>query len=194
MIRAFIAIEIDPVTVRRIAAAIEQLKARIGAIRWVGAGNFHLTLKFLGNIDESKIEPIGAALADALRPFPRLTINAKGLGVFPNSKRPRVLWVGLVGSQLVSLQAKVQSALTPLGFAPEEKKFTPHLTIGRWRQGERADRTAKQTLVRELGKWSDCEFGATSADEVILFQSDLKPAGAIYHRLKVITLKPDPVP
>lgn len=194
MIRAFIAIEIEAATVRRIAAAIHQLKARIGAIRWVGAGNFHLTLKFLGNIDESKIEPIGAALAETLGPFPRLTINAKGLGVFPNPKRPRVLWVGLVGSELVALQAKVDSALTPLGFAPEEKKFTPHLTIGRWRQGERADRTLEIELGQELGKWSDYEFGATPINDVILFQSDLKPAGAIYRRLKVIALKPDPVP
>lgn len=194
MIRAFIAIEIDAATVRRIAAAIEQLKARIGAIRWVGAGNFHLTLKFLGNIDERSIEPIGVALADALRPFPRLTINAKGLGVFPNPKRPRVIWVGLVGNDLVSLKAKVDLALTPLGFAPEEKHFTPHLTIGRWRQGERADRTAETTLDQELGKWSEHEFGASPINEVILFQSDLKPAGPIYRRLKVVMLQHDLVP
>ena len=190
MIRAFIAVDIAPDTISRITAAIEQLGPRITAIRWVGADNFHLTLKFLGNIDENKIEQIGAALADALRPFPRLTINAKGLGVFPNPRRPRVLWVGLVGNEIVSLQAKVELALTPLGFAPEEKTFTPHLTIGRWRQGERADRTLEQ----ELGKWSDCEFGATSVDEVVLFQSDLKPAGAIYRRLRVVMLNPDPEP
>lgn len=190
MVRAFIAVDIAPDTIKRIAAVIDQLKPRIAAIRWVGAGNFHLTLKFLGNIDESKIEPIGAALADALHLFPRMTINAKGLGVFPNPKRPRVLWVGLVGSQLVSLQAKVESALTPLGFAPEAKSFTPHLTIGRWRQGERADRTLEQ----ELGKWREHEFGVSPIDEVILFQSDLKPAGAIYRRLKVVMLQHDLVP
>jgi len=126
VIRAFIAIEIDPVTASQIAAAIEQLKARSAAIRWVGAGNIHLTLKFLGNIDESKIEPIGAALTDALCPFQRFTINAKGLGVFPNPKRPRVLWVGLVGSRLTELAVVVESALVPLGFAREEKTFTPH--------------------------------------------------------------------
>jgi 2'-5' RNA ligase len=194
VIRAFIAIEIDPVTASQIAAAIERLKPRSAAIRWVGAGNFHLTLKFLGNIDESQIEPIGAALFNALHLFPRLTINAKGLGVFPSMKRPRVLWVGLVGNEIVSLQAKVEWALTPLGFAPEEKKFTPHLTIGRWRHGDRADRTLEKELVQELGRWSDYEFGVTSVDEVILFQSDLKPAGAIYRRLKVVTLKPDLVP
>jgi RNA 2',3'-cyclic 3'-phosphodiesterase len=190
VIRAFIAVEINPATTSRIAATVELLKPRIAAIRWVDAGNFHLTLKFLGNIDESRIEPIGAALTDALRPFPRLTINAKGLGVFPNPKRPRVLWVGLVGSQLVSLQAKVESALTPLGFAPEEKSFAPHLTIGRWRQGARADRTLEQ----ELGKWSELEFGVSPIDEVILFQSDLKPAGAIHRRLKVVMLQHDLVP
>ena len=190
MIRAFIAVEIDSTTARRIAAAIEQLKTRIAAIRWIGTGNFHLTLKFLGNIDESKIEPIGAALVEALQPFPRLTINAKGLGVFPNLKRPRVLWVGLVGNALGSLQATVASALLPLGFAPEEKTFTPHLTIGRWRQGSRAERNLEQ----ELGKWCDYPFGSSPVDEVILFQSELKPAGAIHRRLKVVKLEHDPRP
>ena len=190
MIRAFIAIEIDIATVHRIAAAIDQLKPRINGIRWVAPTNFHLTLKFLGNIDESKIYPIGQALTDALRPFRRFTINAKGLGVFPNVKRPRVLWVGLVGSQLIALAAAVESVLMPLGFAREEKKFSPHLTIGRWRQAERADRALKQ----ELESWTQYDFGATLVDEVILFESVLKPAGAIYNRLKVITLKPDQVP
>jgi 2'-5' RNA ligase len=166
------------------------LTPRLAGVRWVGSDNFHLTLKFLGNIDESQIEPIGAALIEALRPFPRLTINVKGLGVFPNPKRPRVLWVGLVGSRLALLQSKVESALTPLGFAPDEKIFTPHLTIGRWRQGARAERN----LESELGKWCDHEFGTTSMQEVILFQSELKPAGANYHRLKVITLNSDRMP
>ena len=190
MVRAFIAVEFSAATVNRISAAIEQLKPRIVGIRWVAQANYHLTLKFLGNVDESQIETIGQALAEALHPFQRFTINAKGLGVFPNPRRPRVLWVGLVGNEIVSLQAKVGLALTPLGFAPEEKKFTPHLTIGRWRHGE----WTNGTLEQELGRWSDYEFGVSPIDEVILFQSDLKPAGAIYRRLKVVALKPDPMP
>ena len=190
MIRAFIAVEITPPTIERITALIDQLIPRLSKVRWVGPNNFHLTLKFLGNIDESQIEPIGAALTEALRPFPRLTINVKGLGVFPNPERPRVLWVGLVGSGLTLLQSHVESALTPLGIAPDVKTFTPHLTIGRWRQGARTERNLKS----ELAKWCDHEFGATSAHEVILFQSELKPTGAIYHRLKVITLNSDRMP
>ena len=110
MIRAFIAIEFAAATVNRISAAIEQLKPRIVGIRWVAPVNYHLTLKFLGNIDESQIETIGLALADALHPFQRFTINAKGLGVFPSVKRPRVLWVGLVGSPLTTMAVAVEAA------------------------------------------------------------------------------------
>ena len=187
MIRAFIAIEIAPATVQQIAAAIEPLKPRIKGIRWVAPTNFHLTLKFLGNVTESQIEPIGQALTDGLRPFQGSTINAKGLGVFPGVKRPRVLWVGLVGSPLTAVAAVVESALTPLGFARGEKSLTPHLTIGRWRQAQRADRGLEQ----ELENWTRYDFGPTLVDEVILFQSVLKPAGAIYNRLKVVTLEPD---
>ena len=187
MVRAFIAVEFSAATVNRISAAMEQLKPRIVGIRWVAPANYHLTLKFLGNVDESQIETIGHALANALHPFQRFTINAKGLGVFPSVKRPRVLWVGLVGSPLTTLAVAVETALVPLGFPREEKAFTPHLTIGRWRQTERADRM----LGEELRSWSHFDFGVTSMDEVILFKSVLKPAGAIYNRLKVVTLKPD---
>jgi len=189
VIRAFIAVEFAAATVNRISAAIEQLKPRIVGIRWVAPANYHLTLKFLGNIDESQIEIIGQALTDALHPFQRFTINAKGLGVFPSVKRPRVLWVGLHGNQLISLAVKVASALAPLGFMLEERAFTPHLTIGRWRQTDRADRSLEQAL----GKWRDFEFGPSPVDEVILFQSVLKPAGAIYTRLNVFTLGRDQV-
>jgi RNA 2',3'-cyclic 3'-phosphodiesterase len=189
VIRAFIAIEFASATVNRISTAIEQLKPHNVGIRWVAPANYHLTLKFLGNIDESQIETVGHALANALHPFQRFTINAKGLGVFPSVKRPRVLWVGLVGSPLTTLAVAVEAALAPLGFPREEKAFTPHLTIGRWRQTDRADRV----LEEELKSWTHFEFGATGVDEVILFESVLKPAGAIYNRLKVVTLKPDRV-
>ena len=189
MLRAFIAVEIAHEVINRIAAAIDQLRPQVKGIRWLAPANLHLTLKFLGNIDESQVEAIGHALTEALRPFPRCTISAKGLGVFPNVKRPRVLWVGLVGDQLILLAAKVESALAPLGFMPEERSFTPHLTIGRWRQTDRSDRTLEQAL----SKWRSFEFGQSPVDEVILFQSVLKPAGATYTRLRVIALERDQV-
>ncbi len=184
MIRAFIAIEIDPKTVQKIASAIDQLKPRIPEIRWVSQTNFHLTLKFLGDVGESKIEPIGTALEQDIHPFPRFTINAKGLGVFPDVKRPRILWAGFEGDRLAGLAWRVETALTRQGFAPEIRAFKEHLTVGRWRQFK----GSPAKLEDELARWKRQEFGQSSVDEIILFQSVLKPEGASYHRLKVVKL------
>ena len=184
MIRAFIAIEINPQLVHQISVAVADLKSRIDGIRWVSQTNFHLTLKFLGNIEENKIEPIAQALELALRPFPRFTINAKDLGVFPDLRRPRVLWIGLEGKKLLELASKIETVLDPLGFSPEKRGFQPHLTIGRWRQFDRAPKK----LAGLLEKWQGHEFGESTVAEVIFFQSELKREGAIYHPLKVVTL------
>lgn len=184
MIRAFIAVALEPQVIAEIAEAIDRLKSEIAGVRWVQSSHFHLTLKFLGDIDEARIEPIGAALNRELRLFPRCTINAKGLGVFPDLKRPRVLWVGLAGSQLASLALRVESALEPLGFAPETRTFTPHLTIGRWRQTDRAPRS----LVRQLEQWQTYDFGTSKVENVKLIQSVLKPEGAKYFELAAVPL------
>jgi 2'-5' RNA ligase len=119
-----------------------------------------------------------------LRPFPRFIINAKGLGVFPDLRRPRILWVGLAGSQLLTLAAQVESALQLLGFVSEKKPFTPHLTIGRWRQFDRPPKTLSEALAH----WRDCEFGESIIDKVVLYQSVLKPEGATYQTLKIVSL------
>ena len=184
MIRAFLAINLEPQVIEKICRSIDDLRERIPAVRWVPPTNLHLTVKFFGDIEEAQIEPIAIALQNQLELFPRFTINAKGLGVFPERGRPKILWVGLTGNELAGLAAKVQSSLLPLGFAPEQRSFTPHLTIGRWRDSDRAPRTLKQ----ELERWRDCTFGHSVVNEVVLFQSVLKAEGAVYRRLKVISL------
>jgi 2'-5' RNA ligase len=184
VIRAFIAVEISPTTVARITAAIADIKPKLPAVRWVATANFHLTLKFLGDIEARQTEAIGDALELALTPFPRCTINAKGLGVFPGLRQPKVFWVGFIGDELTELARRVDSALLPLGFAGDPRGFTPHLTIGRWRQAERSPGNLKQ----ELDHWREHDFGATKVGRVILFQSVLKPTGAVYSQLKVIKL------
>lgn len=184
MIRAFIAVTLDPKVIDKIADASARFGPELPGVRWIAPGNFHLTLKFLGGIDEAMIEPIGACLREQLRLFQRFTINAKGLGVFPDPKRPRILWVGLTGDRLVSLASIVESALQPLGFAPEARKFSPHLTIGRWHQADRAPRS----LLRQLENWKVCEFGESNVESVHLIQSVLSPKGAIYSRLVTVPL------
>jgi len=184
VIRAFIAVTLDARVIDRIADASTQIERRIGGVHWVAPANFHLTLKFLGGIDEAMVEPIHGALRNALRLFPRFTINAKGLGVFPGPKRPRVLWVGLTGGRLVTLASIVESALQPLGFAPESRKFTPHLTIGRWREAG----LAPKSLGRQLEIWETHDFGAADVESVKLIQSVLKPGGASYFDLATVPL------
>ena len=107
MIRAFVAVDMEPQTIQRIAEAIATLRPRMPGVRWLSLANFHLTLKFLGDVDEAKVAPIAAALERDLYPFSCFTINAKGLGVFPDLIRPRILWVGLVGSELNALASRV---------------------------------------------------------------------------------------
>lgn len=188
MIRAFIAVALEPTVIDAITAARERLRREIPGVRWIAPANIHLTLKFLGNIDAAQIEPLAAALRRELHPFPRFTINAKGLGVFPGPGRPRVLWVGLTGDRLVPLASRIESALQPLGFSAENRKFTPHLTIGRWRESERAPKG----LVRRLEAWKTYDFGVSNVECVRLMQSVLKSDGASYHELILFPLGHDP--
>ena len=188
MIRAFVAVDLEPQTIQQIAEAVATLRPRMPGVRWLPPANFHLTLKFLGDIDETKVAPIAAALERDLYPFSCFTINAKGLGVFPDLKRPRILWVGLVGDELNALASGVEKTLVPFGFAAEKRGFTPHLTVGRWREFH----GSSKELGDEIEKWRGQDFGRSNVDEVILFQSVLKPEGANYHRLKVVKLGQEP--
>jgi RNA 2',3'-cyclic 3'-phosphodiesterase len=184
LIRGFIGVQIAPEVRARISAAIDQLAPGISGIRWVPENNFHFTLKFLGVIEEAQLESISKALAEAVRPFRRFTISAKCLGVFPNLKRARVLWVGLEGDEMPALANSIETVLEPFGFPRENRIFRPHLTVGRWRHPNGSD----QELGDKLKRWNNVEFGKSVIDELILFQSVLKPTGAVYRPLKAVRL------
>ena len=184
MIRAFIAIEIDPAVLSRIGEATDVLRRKIPDIRWTLAANWHMTLKFLGSIEEKQVDSIGQALNRELSLFRRFTINAKGVGVFPDARRPRVLWVGVEGKPLEGLAESVEIALAPLGFEKEKRIFAPHLTIGRWRESKHRNRE----LENAMEDWKAYDFGRSKVEEVTLFQSILKPAGAEYRPLRSVRL------
>jgi 2'-5' RNA ligase len=182
VIRAFIAINIGPRVIGEISEAMVQLRQALPEVRWVAVDKIHLTIKFLGDIELSQVDPVANALEQVVKLFPGFTINAKGLGVFPALRRPRVLWVGLESIQLVKLAAKVEAALEPLGFAREARDFQPHLTIGRWRQFD----SATKKLAEELERWKRHPFGLSQVKAITLFQSELKPDGALHQPLRVI--------
>ena len=170
--------------IQKISEVQSQLKQSLTGIRWVAQENLHFTLKFLGSIEDKKIAPLMQALGQALRLAPSFSLMGKGIGVFPNIKRARVLWIGLQGQGLHRLAEDVETALEPLGFPREKRDFAPHLTIGRWRiPGLQPERLREGTE-----RWQDYDFGPSQVDEVVLFQSVLKPTGAIYSPVGVIRL------
>lgn len=184
MIRAFVGVRIDPKMTQKISEVQSQLKRSLTGIRWVVQENLHFTLKFLGAVEEEKITSIIKAVGRVVRPAQPFSLTAGGIGVFPDIRKPRVLWVGLEAQGLQTLSQEVEAALEPLGFAPEKRGFQPHLTIGRWRNF-----TAKaQRLKEEIDHWKDQDFGQSRVEEVVIFQSILKPNGAVYSPLQIITL------
>lgn len=184
MIRAFVGVRIDPKMTQKISEVQSQLKRSLTGIRWVVQENLHFTLKFLGAVEEEKITSIIKAVGRVVRPAQPFSLTAGGIGVFPDIRKPRVLWVGLEAQGLQTLSQEVEAALEPLGFAPEKRGFKPHLTVGRWRNF-----TAKaQRLKEEIDHWKDQDFGQSRVEEVVIFQSILKPNGAVYSPLQIITL------
>ncbi len=179
--RLFVALEPPEAVRRRIAAAAEKIRRSAGAaadeVRWVPDQNVHLTVQFLGAVPEERVDGIGdaiAAAAAASRPF---LLEVKGAGGFPNSRRPRVVWLGLSGEvdALAGLAGDLGGRLAPLGFAPEARPFAAHLTLGRAR-----DPRGAPGLGGALAAAAQDEGMAWRATELVLFESHLSPKGPTY--------------
>jgi 2'-5' RNA ligase len=157
-------------------------------VRWTRPASIHLTLQFLGDVAPGKVEAIADALREVCAGQVSFTFRLRGLGVFPNPNRPRVVWVGIEepSGTLVALQKGVSQALTPLGFEPEKRAYTPHLTVGR------AARNAGRRELAEVGDLiTRSEVGTLSqvlVEQITLMKSDLQPSGAVYTPLAVLAL------
>jgi 2'-5' RNA ligase len=183
-IRSFIAIELPDEVKETVALIIKRLRpAQYRYVKWVAPGGIHLTIKFLGNIYSSQIPQITGIMKTAASKVPPLELQLGKLGMFPNEQRPRVLWVALEGNTepLAVIQREIEKALEPLGFAPENRAFTPHLTLGRVRDNASPEeRKEIGSVVKE--KKIDYEASFTLR-ELSLMKSTLTPTGAIYNRL-----------
>ena len=184
LLRAFIAIELPKNTLDAIEKQTARLREILGndIIRWVPAQNMHLTLKFLGDIATSHVDFLKQLITREANSHPQFNLQLGGLGAFPNSKRPRLLWIGInAPADLVSLQKSIESGTSRLGYEQEERAFSPHLSIGRVRQNigppeQQKIRTALDTI--QLGN-----IGTARVDSVHLYRSDLQPSGSIYTKL-----------
>ncbi len=183
-LRAFVGVPVGPALVRQMSAVRAEFGDR--AVRWIPAPNLHLTLKFLGDVEEAQVASIRAALRDALSDITAFRVAARSLGVFPDARRPRVLWVGLSAPELALVARRVNRAAEPFGIERATAPFRPHATIGRWRRPE----PGGGRLQDDLARWRDHQFGEFRIDDVTLFQSTLRPGGAVYSALEVFPLKP----
>jgi 2'-5' RNA ligase len=189
-IRSFIAVEL-PGDLKRALSELQR-KFRSASnlpVRWVDPGNIHLTLKFLGDIDAASTDKIVTALEQAVKDFTPFNIEVRGLGVFPNMNRIQVAWVGLYGEleKLGQLQKRIEASLESLGFPPENRPFTPHLTLARVRDYARPEERQKfRQLISSAsfeGKYN------ISVATVNLLRSELTREGPIYSKLGTVTLK-----
>ena len=183
--RTFIAIELPEGVRAALESAVEPLQSRPEGeyVRWSRSESIHLTLKFLGEIGEGRVQPIAAVLDSVAAHAAPLQLDIGGFGCFPNKKKPRVLWIGIStkGNCLIDMQAELETQLAAFGFAREQRRYHPHLTIGRARKGlNREELSALSRWVDGVSLGSITEFEATS---IRLMRSDLKPTGAIYSNL-----------
>jgi RNA 2',3'-cyclic 3'-phosphodiesterase len=184
LLRAFIASELPTPLQDAIQNATAGLRKTLGneLVRWVPIHNIHLTLKFLGDVSPSSLDLIRQMLTTEAAQVQCFEVQIEGLGAYPNSRRPRVLWVGLTApGALASLQHALEGASARLGFESEDREYSPHLTIGRVRQNISA--SEQQKIRSALEDTLIGNLGTAHVDAVHLFKSDLQATGSLYTKL-----------
>lgn len=187
-IRTFIAVELPTVVQCGLAQLQEQFKRERPPVRWVAPEKVHVTLAFLGEIPPERVEVAGECAARAAADVAPFEIEAIGAGVFPDRRRPRVIWVGMAGEMeaLRLLHTRLEDDLAAHGFPKEGRPFSPHLTLGRVRrqaipsEARALGQAVTALTVPSLGRWQ--------VEHITVIRSDLKPEGPVYTPLRVIML------
>ncbi len=171
-VRAFIALELHADVRAALGRLTADVRHRFAGLRWVRPDGVHLTLRFLGDTAPSQVERLRESLGAAAARCPRAEVPVGGLGLFPERGSPRVLWLGLeLPVPMMELQAACEASAVAAGFPRETRTFSPHLTLGRWR-----DRAGRPELPA-------VELGPVALDTLVLFRSELRPDGAVYTEL-----------
>jgi 2'-5' RNA ligase len=185
MIRTFIAATLPQEITQQLGLLQEQLKRSTADVKWVQPHNIHVTLKFLGEIDEQKLEEIAAILQDTAKKEACFTASLSCLGAFPRMTSPRVIWVGLdKGKEELSRIAKeLEEKINRVGIPPEDRPFASHVTLGRVRSPANLHR-----LIKTLAEITCLPVGEFPVTKITLFKSTLAPTGPAYEVLKEASL------
>ena len=189
-VRSFVAIELPDELKQELVELETQLKTGNQPwVKWVDPYSIHLTLKFLGNVAVGRLGEITKAMEEATRGIYPFHLEVRDLGVFPNLRRVQVAWVGLRGEvdKLGQLQQCIESSLAPLGFAPESRQFTPHLTLARLRNQASLDERQRFGQLIASTKFEAAH--SIEVDALSLMRSQLTREGAIYSRISSVGLK-----
>jgi 2'-5' RNA ligase len=181
-LRTFVAIEVPEDISSSITHAIAPLRSLLAdSVKWVKPDNIHITLKFLGDTPKERIVEIESALARATGGIGPMNVTVKGLGAFPDQRKPNVLWVGLECPPVITeLKEHMEIELSRLGFEFDNKPFSPHLTVGRVRRGARVPR---RRLAAGMELLKGITFGTMEIREMALMKSDLRAGGPVYTKL-----------
>ena len=189
-VRCFVSLPVPAAIQEKIGKFQRSLDSKIPseAVRWTAPEQIHVTLKFLGKVETAALPELTDALANATRGSTEVRLTAESLGCFPSRKNPRVIWIGLSGdvAPLSKLQARVDQNIAQWAQKEEDRKFNPHLTIGRLR--ENAMRHSRQTGAI-LESVTAPKFGSWTGTEIHLMQSQLSPKGAVHTILQRFTLR-----
>ncbi len=180
-IRAFIAIKL-PDFIKKVLKDTQKTMLENGIkAKYISPENMHLTLKFLGNIDSDLLPEIKKTLTRSAQYVKPIRLSLKGIGAFPNSRSPKVIWAGINGEtqKLATLHAKLEQRLSKLGIREEKREFHGHLTLARIKKN-RLSAQKFERFIQQTGQFESVKF---TADRLILFQSRLMPKGPIYIKL-----------
>jgi len=182
-VRTFVAIELNREIHNHLTQLQEKLKKAGADVKWVDVDKIHLTLKFLGSITSEQLEQVNTAVIKVLDNWQPFKLTFGGVGAFPNLRVPRVIWVGVVKGkeELMRLAKAIEEEMVKYNFPPEDRSFSPHLTLGRIRSPR-----GRERLLELLRNADTSEMGSQKVEKMVIFRSDLHPEGPIYTPLRMV--------
>ncbi len=183
--RIFIAVELPDEVKKNIVELVSELKEVGSGVKWVEEKNLHITLKFLGWVEDRKVDHVVELATKAAGGTGSFKAKFEGTGTFPSGKNPRVVWVGMGegGEKLKKLADSLEESLSNAGYRSEEKEFSSHVTIGRVKEKKGVEK-----LKEKMADFKDPKFGEAIIDHIDIMKSTLTPKGPIYERIKEVKL------
>jgi 2'-5' RNA ligase len=178
-------VELPDEVKKNIAELANELKAAGAGVKWVEAKNLHISLKFLGWVEDRKLDELTDLTTKAVAGTGSFKARFESIGTFPEGKSPRVIWAGTVegGERLCNLAKILEETLSKAGFRSEDREFKPHITIARVKEKKGADK-----LKEKIGNIKEAKFGEALVDRIYIMKSTLTPTGPIYEKVKEVKL------